>query len=86
MRKSSKEEFLMRAIESDKEREDQEPIQTESNYGKERFVSFSDLKPKYLEKEDNPIEVNNWIRQLTYYLTVGYRHNPPAKGVYMHLS
>ena len=38
--RKDKEQFLMRAIESDKEREDQKPIQTGSNYGKERFSSF----------------------------------------------
>ena len=56
------------------------------NYGIENFTSFSDLKPKYLEKEANLIEVNNWIRQLTHYINAGYRNNPPAKGVYVHLS
>ena len=65
----------MIAIERDTEMEDQEPIQTGSNDGR------SDM-----EKEANLKEVNNWIRQLTHYINTGYRNNPQAKGVYMHLT
>ena len=32
------------------------------------------------------IEVITWIRLITHYIKTGYRHNPPKKGVYMHLS
>ena len=32
-----------------------------SNYALDKFTSYPDLKPKYLEKEANLIEVNTWI-------------------------
>ena len=49
-------------------------------------TSYPDLKPKYLEKEANLIEMNTWIRQVGRYIREGYKHIPPKKGVYMHLS
>ena len=52
----------MKATIRDAEKEEQEPTQIGPNYRIERFTSFSDLKPKYLDKEANLIEVNNWIR------------------------
>ena len=48
-----KEESLMKAIERDTEKEDQEPSQTQacSSCGLDRFTSYPDLKSKYLEKD-----------------------------------
>ena len=46
----------------------------------------TDLKPKYLEKDANMIEVNQWIKQLTNHINVGYRSIPPLTGIYMHLG
>ena len=38
------------------------------NYALNKFTSYPDLKPKYLEKEENLIEVNTWIGQVGYYI------------------
>ena len=76
----------MKSIERVTEKEEQEPTQTCSNYGLDRLTSFSDSKPKYLEKEANLIEVNNWLKQIKHYIKADYRNNPPARGVYMYLS
>ena len=59
--RKDKEETLMRAIERDTEKEDQEPTTSCSNYGLDRFTNYSELKPKFHEKEANLIEVNMWI-------------------------
>ena len=50
----------MRAIERDTEKEEQAPTSSCSNYGLDRFTNYPDLKPKFLEKESNLIEVNIW--------------------------
>ena len=51
-----------------------------------RFTAVSDLKPVYLDKEANLIEINQWIEQFQNYIKMGYRNNPPATGVSMHLG
>ena len=80
-------EKIMRAIERDTEKEDQEPTPSSScsNYGLNRFTSFPDLK-HILEKEANLIEVNMWLKQINQYIKAVYRNNQPATSVYMHLS
>ena len=35
------------------------------------------LKPKFLEKESNLLEVLHWIKQARNYIIAGYRHTPP---------
>ena len=84
--RKDKEETLMRATESDTEKEEQEPTSSWSNYGLNIFTNYPDLKPKFLEKQANLIEVNTWIRPITHNIKTGYRNNPHKKGVYMHLS
>ena len=42
-----------------------------------RFTLVSDLKPGYLDKEANLIEINQWIEQFQNYINMGYRNNPP---------
>ena len=77
----------MRASERDTEKDDQEPTAAScSNYRLDKFTSYPDLKPKYLEKEANLIELNTWISQVTDCIKAGYKHSPSKKGVYMHLS
>ena len=43
------------------------------------------LKPKYLEKEANLLEVKHWIQQAKNYIEAGYKDCPPEKGVYKYL-
>ena len=85
--KQEKEETLMRASERDTEKDEQRPTAAScSSYALDNFTSYPDLKPKYLEKEANLIEVNTWIYQVTRYIKVCNKHSPPKKGVYMPLS
>ena len=58
----------------------------QSSYTLDKFTRYPDLKPKYLEKEANLLEVNAWIRQVGHYIRAGYKHSPPKKSVYIHLS
>ena len=83
--KHDKEETVMRASYRDTEKDGQEPTASCSNYRLEKFTTYPELKPKFLEKEANLIVVNTWIHQMTHYIKAGYKHNPPKKGVYMHL-
>ena len=62
--KQDKEETLMRATERDTEKEEQETIASHSNCGLNIFTNHPDLKPKFLEKEANIIEINTWIRTI----------------------
>ena len=48
---------------------------------KDKFQSVSELKPKYLEKDANLLEVRNWIQQTKNYIDAGYKDSPPKKGV-----
>ena len=51
-----------------------------------RFSAVPDLKPVFLDKEATMMEVNQWTEQFQNYIRMGYRNNPPAKGVSMHLG
>ena len=53
-----KEETLMKASERDTEKDEEEPKASYSNYNIDKLTSYPDLKPKFLEKEANLIEVN----------------------------
>ena len=46
---------------------------------KDKFQSVSELKPKFLEKDANLLEVKNWIQQIKNYLDAGYKDSPPKK-------
>ena len=52
---------------------------------KDKFQSVSELKPKYLEKDANLLEVRNWIQQTKNYIDAGYKDSPPKKGVYKYM-
>ena len=51
----------------------------------DQFRDLSVLKPKYLEKETNLLEVKHWIQQAKNYIEAGYKDCPPEKGVYKYL-
>ena len=61
--KEVKEKTIMRAYERDTETVASSFPTTimQSSYALDKFTSYPDLKPKYLEKEANLIEVNTWI-------------------------
>ena len=50
-----------------------------------RFNSASDLKPSFLEKGCDILEVKTFCNQFEWYMNSGYRGNTPAKGVSMSL-
>ena len=52
----------------------------------ERFPAIPNLKPVFLEKEATMIEVIQWTDQLMNYINMGYRTNPPQRGINMHLG
>ena len=43
------------------------------------------LKPKFLEKDSNLLEVLHWIKQARNYIEAGYRDAPPKEGTYKYL-
>ena len=45
------------------------------------FREASLLKPKFLEKESNLLEVIHWIKQARNYIIAGYRDAPPKTGI-----
>ena len=49
------------------------------------FREASVLKPKFLEKESNLLEVLHWIKQARNYIIAGYRDAPPKEGIYKYL-
>ena len=49
------------------------------------FREASVLKPKFLEKESNLLEVLHWIKQARNYIIAGYRDTPPKEGIYKYL-
>ena len=51
-----------------------------------RFSAVPDLKPVFLDKEATMIDVNQWSEQFQNYISIGYRNNPPVKGVLMHIG
>ena len=52
---------------------------------KDKFQSVSELKPKYLEKDANLLEVRNWIQQTKNYIDARYKDSPPEKrGLQIH--
>ena len=51
-----------------------------------RFTAVADLKPLFVDKEATMVEVNQRTGQFQNYIRMGYRNNPPAKGVSMHLG
>ena len=52
----------------------------------DKFTAYPDLKPKYLEKESNLLEVKAWTRQVGHYIRAGYKSSPPKKGVFRYMS
>ena len=50
-----------------------------------RFTAVSDLKPNFLDNDASMIEIHSWIEQFESYITLGYKGNPPSKGIYMHM-
>ena len=51
----------------------------------DQFRELSLLKPKYLEKEANLLEVKHWIQQAKNYIEAEYKDSRPEKGVYKYL-
>ena len=45
----------------------------------DKFTCYSDIKPNYLEKESNLLEVKSWTRQAENYITADYKSSPPKK-------
>ena len=72
--KQDKEETMMKVSERDTIKEDQELTVSCSNYRLDKFTKYPDLKPQFLKKEANLIEVNTWIRQITHFIQAGYRN------------
>ena len=52
----------------------------------DKFTCYTDLKPKYLEKESNLLEVKTWTRQAGQYITADYKSSPPKKGIFRYMS
>ena len=46
------------------------------------FRDVGSLKPSYLEKGSNLMEVSHWIEQAQNYIEAGYRDAPPDEGTY----
>lgn len=71
---------------SDSGRDTSAPVHTPAvvpqHQQRDQFRKLSLLKPKYLEKEANLLEVIHWIKQAKNYINVGYRDAPPKKEVY----
>ena len=84
MLRKDKKDILMRAIARDKEKVNKEGPLVAQASGVERFTAITNLK--FLEKEATMIEVNHWIKQLTNYINMGCRSNPPQIGIFMHLG
>ena len=51
----------------------------------DQFRELSLLKPKFLEKEANLLEVIHWIKQARNYINAGYRDAPPKTEMYKYL-
>ena len=51
----------------------------------DQFRELSLLKPKFLEKESNLLEVIHWIKQARNYINAGYRDAPPKTEIYKYL-
>ena len=49
----------------------------------DKFTCYTDLKPKYLEKESNLLEVKSWTCQAEHYITACYKSRPPKKGIFI---
>ena len=49
------------------------------------FREASVLKPNFLEKGSNLLEVLHWIKQARNYIEAGYRDAPPKEGTYKYL-
>ena len=54
-------------------------------HSQDKFQSISDLKPKYLEKDANLLEVRSWILQTKNYIEAGYKASPPKKRIYKYM-
>ena len=51
----------------------------------DQYRALSELKPKFLEKEANLLEVKNWIQHAKNYIEARYKDCPPEKGVYRYI-
>ena len=49
------------------------------------FRDVGSLKPSYLEKGSNLMEVSHWIEQARNYIEAGYRDAPPDEGTYKYI-
>ena len=52
----------------------------------DKFTAYPDLKPEYLEKEFNLLDVKYWTRQAGLYSSTGYKSSPPKKGIFRYMS
>ena len=50
-------------------------------HSQDKFHCYSDLKPKYLEKDSTLLEVRSWILQTKNYIEAGYKTSPPKKRI-----
>ena len=63
-------------------------VVTEQNcnsHPKDKFQSIADLRPKYLEKDANLLEVRSWIQQTKNCIEASYKESPPNKGIYKYM-
>ena len=51
-----------------------------------KFTACPDLKPKYLKKESNLLEVRTLTRQASLYITAGYKTGPQKKGSFRYIA
>ena len=47
----------------------------------DKFTAYTELKPKFLQKESTLLEVKSWTRQAKLYITAGYKTDPPIQGI-----
>ena len=52
----------------------------------DKFTAYTELKPKFLEKESTLLEVKQWTRQARLYITAGYKTDPPEKGIFRYVA
>ena len=52
----------------------------------DKFTAYTELKPKFLEKESTLLEVTQWTRQASLYISAGYKTVPPSKGIFKYMA
>ena len=56
------------------------------NQNKDRkFIAHQELRPKFLDKNVDLMEMNSWIIDLKSYIIIGYNGDVPKKNLYLQL-